>query len=353
MSKTKNGLKKTLFLLLAVLGAGFFAFSGEASALTQDEIDAMRLRATNITRITHPCVETTNLWQGEQRGISVGGTGAWNANNTKIMWMEAQYHEGGLVVPGCNNVNGRGVVWGNLAVLKSLAGTEPYSVNMQNTYDYTTDYNGSYSDFVANTTPMPNVFKNNVNGNLLPYPPLWSIVPGEEDIIYGLQRLSNSQLRLWKYDTSQAKDANNPVIIFTLTDPQSNISNIPMLWGWKRGTTNFYIIVNEQHEADANWRGWEIDPTGMPKATYFTGKYSNGKCSGEGLNRPWSGIHTGRSPDGRFVAQYGEEEGVSNCESWIYGDMEYYDTYWKNLDHFPVHAAWFNNSNDYYYPNNY
>lgn len=306
-------------------------------------VDA-ELTATAITRLSHPCINVNNGWQGEAHGAKNGGSGPWNSNGTKIMWQEKK--QGSVIASGCPAyATSRGYVWATLSDIKTLGGTAAYSPTMQMTYNYANDFNGgtdlmttAYTNYLSITHTLPSNFKNS-SGNKLDRPPIWSKKAGEENILYGIRMVSASEIRVYRYDTStEAVET----LIATLTD-YTSVNSQPAIWGWKNGVNAFYVLAVPVDTMAKP--GWLIDISASSTSPTVT--YSSDLSSQCNPDVPYYSIHTGRSPDGLYIAQYGADDGVSNCASFVFGNLEYQDN-WGAAYLRPVHSAWFDNSNDYY-----
>jgi hypothetical protein len=241
-----------------------------------------------ITRITHPAYTMSNIWQGEGFG------GPWNKDYTRIMIYESM---GDAYVNPTYGVQGRGFVWGYVSTLKNLGG----GVN----------YQGSLADYQNNTYQLPTNYQE---------APVWSIFSGEENVIYAL-KTTNKMLVKYNVDTHVETE-------ITSYDRSGSSLTYPQIVGWTTDNNRLLVAFG----GAASWSdGWEINVQTGAK-TYFSSRPSY--CSAEGWRWPWAkNIHAGRSLDKKYIAWYGERNGVfSNdyttyCYPFQYGayDNQYVD----------------------------
>lgn len=352
--KIKNQYRKMFLIpfLAAVFGLVFFQ-SARAGTPAEEVLEA-----THITRITHPAVSADNIWKGETRGNSSGGSGLWNQDYTKMLIYERSECAGCAHPDYLNWVN-RGFVWGYTDVLKNIAGTVEYSDSLQNTWNYINDYRGTLEEYAANTYPVPSKYEYASGSEAVP---VWSKIPGEKDVFYAIERPSgqNKFIRLWRCDTSIDKycQGNSEKLVATFNDSQGRVAPSPLLVGWRKSNNNLFItITGDDDTIDNEALGWEINPMIYNQSLNENspGWFSNGiykgnsKCSAEGLDRPFIGIHGGRSPDGLYKAGYGWDTGTAECQNYKYkAILQYQDNYWSGLGHMPVHVDWAQKSNNWF-----
>lgn len=296
----------SLFLLMSVSSASV-------------NIDSQRRVVTKITRITHPAYTMQNVWQGE----GYGGPWSYHSNeaNRKIIIVEAQWP--GITNPKYGNTVGRGIVWGNLNELKALGGGEVYASTLSQYQSVT------------------NVFPKTASGEDIYTYPVWSILAGEENMVYTLC-MSSADCGIyyhWLVKLDVTNWARTPIV--DIANPSQKYTDWSLLKrysgivGW---TSNNTLIIAYGGPA------WDFRPAGTqitdgveigfnPTTETYLADRQIYSCNEEGYRWPFAKeMHRARRPDGKYIAHYGTKSGVytndytDHCWNGDYTNIEYWDT---------------------------
>lgn len=247
MNESKRPRTRMLAGSLLCLAAGLALGGGE------------KLMVTQVTRISHPAYDVSNMWQSSLE--------CWNRDGTRIMMYQGPFVHPEYFKPGTRIY--RGLLWGRIAELKAASG-------------------GSLEQYHKAVHRIPDFWCRGTT---------WSIFPTEEACIYGLYTPKKMVAKL-NVDTGVRTD------IVSYERDDGTEARGPWLMGWTKDG-NLVINCNGQSAADGQF---EIDldhAHNHAKAKRKLWKKVPKKGTPRWYRFPYGrSIHGSRSPDGKYRAHY-------------------------------------------------